>query len=133
MRKIGVLFAFAIIMTLFASCENAEEKVTTVADGFLKSYYQMDYEDAATYCTDEFAEILLQAVASRPELPETLAELVEVAAKATTYTILKVDTESVEDEATVSFELLPYKSEVALERTLFLIKSDREWKVSDFK
>ncbi len=133
MRKIGVLFAFAAIMTFFASCENVEQKVTAVADGFLKSYYQMDYENAITYCTDELAEAIRTAVAARPEMSATLAELVAAAAKETTYTITEVDTESVEDKATVSFELLPYKAEVVIERKLILIKSDGEWKVSDFK
>lgn len=133
MRKIRIIFAFAAIVALFASCENREEQVTTVADGFLTSYYQMEYDDAATYCTDEFAEMLLHAVASKPEIPETLAELVEVAAKATTYTIIEVDTESVEDQAKVRFELLPYKAEVPITRELFLIKSGKEWKVSNFK
>ena len=107
--------------------------MTTVADGFLRSYYLMEYEDAATYCTDEFAEILLQAVAAKPELSDFLEELLAAATKATTYTILDVDTESVEGEATVLFELLPYKVEVPIERRLILTKSDGEWKVSDFK
>jgi hypothetical protein len=133
MRKIGILFAFAAIITLFASCENAEEKVTIVANGFLKSYYLMEYEDAATYCTDEFAEILLQAAAAKPEVSDLLEELLVAATKATTYTIINVDTESIEDEATVLFELLPYKAEVPIERRLILTKSDGEWKVSDFK
>ncbi len=93
----------------------------------------MEYDAAATYCTDEFAEILLQAVASKPEIPEPLAELVEVVAKATTFTIIEVDTESVEDQATVRFELFPYKSEVPIVRELTLIKSGKEWKISDFK
>ncbi len=127
------MLAFAAIISLFASCENREEKVTTVADGFLRSYYLMEYEDAATYCTDEFAEILLQAVAAKPELSDFLEELLAAATKATTYTILDVDTESVEGEATVLFELLPYKVEVPIERRLILTKSDGEWKVSDFK
>jgi nitrogen regulatory protein PII-like uncharacterized protein len=133
MRKIRILFAFAAIMTLFVSCENAEEKVTTIADSFLKSYYLMDYESAITYCTDEFADAVRHAVAARPEMSETLAELVAAAAKETTYTIIKVDTESVEDQATVLFELLPYEAEVAIERKLILIKSGGEWRVSGFK
>lgn len=133
MKKIGLLFAFTAIMTLFASCENVEEKVTAVADSFLTSYYQMEYEDAAEYCTDEFAEVLLQAVATKPEASDLIEELLIAATKATTYTILDVDTKSVEGEATVLFELIPYKSEVTLERKLIMVKSDGEWKVSDFK
>jgi len=128
-----ILFAFAAIITLLVSCENAKEEVTTVANGFLTSYFQMDYEKAATYCTDELAGLMMSAVASKPELPDELQELLTAAAKATVFTIKEVDTESVEDQATVIYDLLLYKAEEAAVKKLTLTKSDGEWKVSDVK
>jgi hypothetical protein len=49
------------------------------------------------------------------------------------FTIKEVDTESVEDQATVIYDLLLYKAEEAAVKKLTLTKSDGEWKVSDVK
>lgn len=129
MKKIVKLFAVASLVLGSISCTGASERVKEVVDAFLTAYFQTDYEVALQYCDAEAAAALTLALEGIDNLPADLRTKMNEASKQTTYNIIKVDTESVKDEASVDYTISTDLSDALLTKSMTLKRIEGEWKI----
>ncbi|MCK9626262.1 MAG: hypothetical protein M0R23_07390 [Bacteroidales bacterium] len=130
MKKLVLFFSMLAICFGLTSCTSTEDKVKESVNGFLNGYFAMDYDTAYTFCTSELAETLKIVISDREYVNDEIKKIIEEASKKTTFKIIKIDTESVPEEAFVEYEIYPAGAERSISKSLTVSKVNKVWKVS---
>lgn len=102
MKKILYIFAAVLCLT---GCTSKSERVSDVAGKFLTAWYAMDYEQAASLCTEHCSALVRESAQGLEDIPEVLLQKMKKASEETSFEIISVDTESCEGKAFVEYRL----------------------------
>ncbi|MDD2594767.1 MAG: hypothetical protein PHD11_02980 [Bacteroidales bacterium] len=130
MRKVLFILTIAALSLGLSSCDNSRTKIEEAVNGFLTSYFQMDYPTTYTFCTKELSEILEMTIADREITDEQLMNKITEASKQTTFKITKIDNESLPDEAYVEYEIYSPSAQRPITKKLTLSKVEKQWLIS---
>lgn len=133
MKRVTFVVAVLCATLFMTSCDKSGKKAIAVADSFLSSYFKMDYEKAASYCSQEISEMLLEAVEDKDDLPDEILDKMAEASSSTTYEIVGIDDETLEDCVLVQYEVRPANAERPIVKTMYVSKFDDEWKITSLK
>ncbi len=109
---------------------NSTVKAGAVADSFLTSFFEMDYESAAACCSEEIGSMLLASVADQKYPSESIGEKVAEASKGTAFKVHSCEKTDVKNTVEVKYTVSPFGGGAEIERSMTLVKSDGEWKIS---
>lgn len=101
-----------------------------MADSFLTSFFEMDYESAAGFCSEEIGSLLLASVASREYPSESIGEKVSEASKGTAFKVNSCEKTEEKNTVEVKYTVTPFGGGAGIEHTMTLVKRDGEWKIS---
>lgn len=132
-KSIFASAVLAITILLISSCSGASKKAQETAEGFLSSYFKMDYSTAYSFCDAELSETLQMTVEATQTTDSQILERIREASAATTFKITEIDTESVEDRAYIKYEIYAPNIQNPIAKSLTLSKVGRDWKVSELR
>lgn len=129
MKRILIMAVIAIFA--LCSCTPKADKAAAVAGKFLTSFFNMDYADAAGYCTDDIAGMLRDTIAADAYPSEEVRAKVVEASKKTTFKIVSSEMEEETGTVVIGYEIRPYGAvgEGSIPRTMRLEKIDGSWKI----
>ncbi|MBR5735453.1 MAG: hypothetical protein IKX60_01465 [Bacteroidales bacterium] len=125
--------AFIVLCAAILVCSCTDDKAEQAAEGFLSSYFQMDYDSAVAYCDSTVARNLRIASDNWQALDTTLLGMIKEAAANTRYEITSVDKESEKDKAFVKYLLYPMDSDKGQEMSMTLVKKGGKWLISSLE
>ena len=133
MKKILI----AAILAFFAlyGCAPKADKAAAVANDFLESFFNMDYEGAAAFCTPDIAAVLCDTIAASEYPSEEIRAKVVEASKKTTFKIVSSQIEEESGAAVVNYEIRPYGAvgDGTIPRTMHLERVDGNWIITSLE
>lgn len=134
MKKIKVLFVALSAMTslvALSSCGGDSKQAEDVAKDFLSSYFATDYQAAASCCTEELSEALLDAVEEYYSFEENVRkDVVDISSSVvTTITSIKVQSK---DSILVKYDMVLPDSDRPIENVLTIVQVEGDWRVAKF-
>ncbi|GAB1473608.1 hypothetical protein MASR2M69_10490 [Bacteroidota bacterium] len=120
----------ACILALSLSCGRNEKEVSEIAEKFLDSYFGVDYEKAAGYCTPELGEELKVSLKSIESLEKGVKDMIIKQTSGIKFGIKKVDKTYVKDSLIVVYEVKLPGYPDGSDNRLSLVKRNKEWKVA---
>ncbi len=129
-NKLFKLSAAFIFLSIITSCSLDEKRARTSAGGFLDSYFKIDYEKAAGYCTSELGEELRSSLKSIETLESGVKEMIIKQTSAIKSEIIKVERGSGRDSMVVVYRVILSGFPNGIENRLVLVKSGKDWKVA---
>lgn len=120
----------AVLMAM-AGCTSNEEAARNAADGFLSNYWKADYQEARQFCTPDFAALIDTAVAEAGSLPDLIRERMRTFSETTSYEIVGIDAESVENQASIEYELQAAGVGKPLKKRLVMVREGKKYLVDD--
>lgn len=131
--RVKVLTFLMVLALVVVGCSSHEEEAVKATNAFLDNFLKLEFEEAATYCCDQFAPHFLESVKESGELSEDVKEKIVAMALQVEREILSVEPIEGSDTLVVSYSLTLPDVEERQESALFLVKSDKEWRVAAFK
>lgn len=133
MKKI-LIAAFLAFFALYG-CAPKADKAAAVANDFLTSFFNMDYEGAAAFCRDDIAAVLCDTIAASDYPSEEIRAKVVEASKKTTFKIVSSKIEEESGVAVVDYEIRPYGAvgDGTIPRTMRLEKIDGNWIITSLE
>ena len=129
--KIRTIISAVAAVILITACGNATKEATSVANDFLSYYFATDYQTAASCCTEELGEALMEAVQEYYEMEENLQkDVIDISSQVVT-TIKSVEAVS-RDSVIVKYDIDMPEPEPTLHSTLTIINKDGSWRVAEF-
>ncbi|MCQ2152058.1 MAG: hypothetical protein MJY70_03265 [Bacteroidales bacterium] len=125
------IFIFMAVLIVVAGCTSKEETVRSAADGFLSNYWKADYQEARQFCTPDFAALIDTAVAESGSLPDLIREQMRTFSENTSYSIVTIDDESLENRAVIEYELHAAGIEKPLRKRLVMVREGKKYLVDD--
>lgn len=125
-----ILIFMAVLMAM-AGCTSNEEAARNAADGFLSNYWKADYQEARQFCTPDFAALIDTAVAEAGSLPDLIRERMRTFSETTSYEIVGIDAESVENQASIEYELQAAGVGKPLKKRLVMVREGKKYLVDD--
>ena len=119
------------VLIVVAGCTSKEETVRSAADGFLSNYWKADYQEARQFCTPDFAALIDTAVADAGSLPDLIREQMRTFSENTSYEIVAIDAESVENQASIEYELQAAGFGKPLKKRLVMVREGKKYLVDD--
>ena len=119
------------VLIVAAGCTSTEETVRSAADGFLSNYWKADYQAARQFCTPDFAALIDTAVADAGSLPDLIREQMRTFSENTSYSIVTIDDESLENRAVIEYELHAAGIEKPLRKRLVMVREGKKYLVDD--
>lgn len=119
------------VLIVVAGCTSKEETVRSAADGFLSNYWKADYQEARQFCTPDFAALIDTAVAESGSLPDLIREQMRTFSENTSYSIVTIDDESLENRAVIEYELHAAGIEKPLRKRLAMVREGKKYLVDD--
>ena len=119
------------VLIVVAGCTSKEETVRSAADGFLSNYWKADYQEARQFCTPDFAALIDTAVADAGSLPDLIREQMRTFSENTSYSIVTIDDESLENRAVIEYELHAAGIEKPLRKRLVMVREGKKYLVDD--
>lgn len=119
------------VLIVVAGCTSKEETVRSAADGFLSNYWKADYQEARQFCTPDFAALIDTAVAESGSLPDLIREQMRTFSENTSYSIVTIDDESLENRAVIEYELHAAGIEKPLRKRLVMVREGKKYLVDD--
>ena len=130
-KRVVVFITGALFLTgMLSSCTGKEQKVEEITKGFLEAYFDVNYEKAATYCTEELAESLMQTFKSLESLDSQVREMVIANSSKAKTEIIEIDTKSKQDTVIVSYKIFLDNFPGGIDNKLSLVKIGKEWKIT---
>ena len=128
--KKTLIAAFIAIFALYG-CAPKADKAAAVANDFLTDFFNMDYEGAAAFCTDEIATVLRDTIAASEYPSEEIRAKVVEASKKTSFKITSSQIEEESGAAVVDYEIRPYSAvgNGVISRTMRLERIDGDWRI----
>ena len=120
-----------VVLIVVAGCTSKEETVRSAADSFLSNYWKADYQEARQFCTPDFAALIDTAVAESGSLPDLIREQMRTFSENTSYEIVAIDAESVENRAVIEYELQAAGIEKPLRKRLVMVREGKRYLVDD--
>lgn len=133
MKKI-LIAAFLAFFALYG-CTPKADKAAAVANGFLTSFFNMDYEGAAAFCTPGIAAVLCDTIPASEYPSEEIRAKVAEASKKTTFKIVSSQIEEESGAAVVNYEIHPYGAvgDGTIPRTMHLERIDGNWIITSLE
>lgn len=125
------IVAFLAVLIVVAGCTSNEEAARNAADGFLSNYWKADYQEARQFCTPDFAALIDTAVADAGSLPDLIREQMRTFSENTSYEIVAIDAESVENQASIEYELQAAGIGKPLKKRLVMVREGKKYLVDD--
>jgi len=129
-NKIFKLSAAFIFLAIIISCSQDEKSARASAGGFLDSYFKIEYEKAAGYCTSELGEELLSSLRSIESLEPGVKEMIIKQTSAIKSQITKVEHGPGRDSMVVVYRVVLSGFPNGIENRLIMVKNGKEWKVA---
>lgn len=102
MKKVAILTLAAIAVLLCGSCTtSAPKRASVAAEGFLKASFAMDYEEAASFCTPSYADLVRESAQRMENVSQALMQKMKEASSETSFRIVSVKVNDGQTEATV--------------------------------
>lgn len=133
MKRI-LIAAFLAFFALYG-CAPRADKAASVANGFLTSFFNMDYESAAAFCTPDIAAVLCDTIAAGDYPSEEIRAKVVEASRKTTFKIVSSQIEEESGAAVVDYEIHPYGAvgNGSIPRTMRLERIDGDWIITSLE
>ena len=133
MKKI-LITAFLAIFALYG-CAPGADKAAAVANDFLTSFFKMDYEGAAAFCTPDIAAVLCDTIAASEYPSEEIRKKVVEASRKTTFKIVSSQIEEESGAAVIDYEIHPYGAvgNGTIPRTMHLERIDGNWLITSLE
>lgn len=128
-RFFKLLAAFALL-AITASCSQDEKSARASAGGFLDSYFKIEYEKAAGYCTTELGEELRSSLKSIETLESGVKEMIIKQTSEIKSEITKVERGPGRDSMVVIYKVVISGFPNGIENRLVMVKRDKDWKVA---
>ncbi|MDP3436641.1 MAG: hypothetical protein Q8S04_05310 [Bacteroidales bacterium] len=128
--KLFKLTAALIFLAITISCSQDEKSARASAGAFLDSYFKIDYERAAGYCTSELGEELRSSLKSIETLESGVKEMIIKQTSAIKSEITKVEHGPGRDSMVVVYRVILSGFPNGIENRLVLVKSGKDWKVA---
>jgi hypothetical protein len=128
--KLKFIVLFTLFLVFTAACSKSEKEAQSVAGSFLNSYFSVDYEKAATYCTVELGQELRTSLMSIESLDKGVKDMIIKQTSGIKYNIKKVDKTYVKDSIVVVYEVKLPGYPDGSDNRLSLVRRDKEWKVA---
>ena len=128
--KLLKLSAALIFLAIIISCSQDEKSARASAGGFLDSYFKIEYEKAAGYCTPELGEELRASLKSIESLESGVKEMIIKQTSAIKSEITKVERGHGRDSMVVVYKVILSGFPNGIENRLVLVKSGKDWKVA---
>lgn len=106
MKKI--LIAAVIAMVALSGCTSRADKAAEMAGSFLTCFFNMDYDGASAFCTDEIASMLRDTLTTNEYPSEEIREKVAEASRNTEFKVLSSEVEEETGDIVVSYQVIPY-------------------------
>ena len=136
MKKIILIPIFAIVLAaaVFGAVKifggDPAKKAGEAAEGFLTSFFEMDYDAAAARCSEELGSMLLASMSAQSYPSENIGERVAEASKGTEFKIVSCEKAEEKNTVVVKYTILPFGGGAGIDRCMTLVKSEGEWKVT---
>jgi hypothetical protein len=127
--NIGVLLLFFGL--ILGSCTSKEKEITQNTKGFLDAYFSVDYKGAATYCTKELGEELVNSLKRLDSLEPSVREMLEKQSKEVKTEIISINTKGDKDIAKVLYKVILPNFPQGIENTITLKKVDKKWCIEE--
>lgn len=125
-RLFGTLFLFSLSLFIF-SCNARDNGAKERAKLFLDSYFALDYESAAGYCTPELGEDLREALKNIESLEKGVKEMILKQTSEIRTEITEVKLSGSKDSLTVYYKVFLSGFPNGIDNTLVMVKGEKEW------
>ncbi|MDP3451429.1 MAG: hypothetical protein Q8R90_00615 [Bacteroidales bacterium] len=123
------LFLLGLSLIIF-SCNGSDKGARERAKMFLDSYFSIDYEAAAGYCTPELGQDLKEALKNIESLEKGVKEMIIKQTSEIKTEITEVKLFAGNDSLTVYYKVYLSGFPNGIDNTLIMVKEDKEWKVA---
>lgn len=126
--KLGVAVIASLAMLQGCSNYKADIKVKTAE--FLTAYFNGEYEQASTFCTDSLSSEITKMISGFESLDPTIQEMVKKQASGFTTEIVSIERSKNRDTVIVNYKLtMPFIPQ-GIDNSLFFVSQEKEWKVA---
>lgn len=129
MKKTAILTLCTVLA--LCGCTHGADKASATASDFLTAFFDMDFNRAAAFCSDDIAAIVRDTIADSDYPSEEIRAKVVEASRKTTFKIVSSQIEEESGAAVVGYEIHPYGAvgDGTISRTMRLERMNGEWKV----
>ena len=119
------------LMAVLGGCTPKTEKAAAVANDFLTAFFNMNYEGAASLCTDEIAAALRDTIAADAYPSEEICAKVVEASRNTTFKIVSSNVDEETGDVVIDYEIRPYGAvgDGVISRTMRLSRLEGDWRI----
>lgn len=131
MKRLIIPAVCLMLALALSGCSSRSGKAESAASGFLTAFFDMDFNRAAAFCSDDIAAIVRDTIADSDYPSEEIRAKVVEASRKTTFKIVSSQIEEKSGAAVVGYEIHPYGAVGGgtIPRTMRLERMDGEWKV----
>lgn len=121
MKRILNIALAAVVMLGCVSCNRAPKRAAAAAEGFMKAYISMDYETAASFCTEPMSALLLESTLGMEDVPQAIMDKIKEASSETSFRIVSTVVDEEKTCAAVEVLLKAPGLEKEVPKTLRLV------------
>lgn len=126
--KLGV--AVIASLAMLQGCSNYKAEIKVKTSEFLTAYFNGEYEQASTFCTDSLSSEITKMISGFESLDPTIQEMVKKQASGFTTEIVSIEKSKNRDTVIVNYKLtMPFIPQ-GIDNSLFFVSQEKEWKVA---
>ena len=126
MKRILYIALAAAVLLGTSSCQMlAVKRATNAVNGYMAAYDAMDYETAASFCTEPMAALLLESAEGMDEIPQVIMEKMKEASNETSFRIASMCVNNERTEAVAEVLVKAPGLEKEVPKTLRLVFEGR--------
>lgn len=126
--KLGV--AVIASLAMLQGCSNYKAEIKVKTSEFLAAYFNGEYEQASTFCTDSLSSEITKMISGFESLDPTIQEMVKKQASGFTTEIVSIERSKNRDTVIVNYKLtMPFIPQ-GIDNSLFFVSQEKEWKVA---
>jgi hypothetical protein len=125
-------FFLAASVLLLISCNSADKQQRAVAESFLGFYFATEYDSAATLCTPELGEELLNSLKSINSLEDGVKEMIAKQTSGIKTQIVSLEKSSSKDSVLLKYKVILPNFPNGIDNRMVLVKEGKSWLVAGF-